>query len=218
MRRPQPQQTPQPQQANGKKPAQSNAPAAPQEMPKAPEENEQSADGFLVQGSVNNAATSHYSTNPAFGNTRSGSKGLYTGGFAATERNSALDARPYSLSGVPGGKARLQRFHGRGDAPGADQDSALLPRGPNFFVSYQWTRNSSSQISPAWCQRRTSRSGNLAGLTNALGQPVTIYKPGTNTRIANNQVPVSPQAEALLKLYPLPNIAKTRATTTRRRC
>ena len=41
--------------------------------------NEQSADGYLVKGSVNNAATSRYSTNPAFGNTRSGSRALVHG-------------------------------------------------------------------------------------------------------------------------------------------
>ena len=84
------QQPQQPQQPPGKKPAQSNAQTSPQEIPKAPEENEQSADGLLVQGSVNNAATSQYATNSAFGNTRSGSKGLYTGGFQVNESNSAL--------------------------------------------------------------------------------------------------------------------------------
>ena len=56
---------------------------------------------------------------------------------------------------------------------------------------------------------QAEQTGNLAGLTNAAGQPVTVYQPGTNTPYTNNQVPVSAQAAALLKLYPLPNIAKT---------
>ncbi len=42
---------------------------------------------------------------------------------------------------------------------------------------------------------------------NALGQPVTVYNPVTGMPYNNNQVPVSPQAKALLQLYPLPNIA-----------
>jgi hypothetical protein len=41
---------------------------------------------------------------------------------------------------------------------------------------------------------------------NALGQPVTIYNPATGLPFAGNQVPVSTQAQALLALYPLPNL------------
>ena len=207
---PQPtQQTQQPQQANGKKPAQSNAPAAPQEIPKAPEENEQSADGFLVQGSVNNAATSQYATNPAFGNTRSGNKGLYTGGFKVTESNSALNAQNYALSGVTVPKPAFNDFTGAATLLGPIKIPHILPRGPNFFVSYQWTRNSNSVTIPGLVPTQAEQTGNLAGLTNAAGQPVTVYEPGTNTAYPGNQVPVSAQAAALLKLYPLPNITKT---------
>ena len=202
-------QTQQPQQPNGKKPAQSNAPGAPQEIPKAPEENEESADGVLVQGSVNNAATSQYATNPAFGNTRSGSKGLYTGGFKVTESNSALNAQNYALSGVTVPKPAFNDFTGAATLLGPIKIPHILPRGPNFFVSYQWTRNSNSVTIPGLVPTQAEQTGNLAGLTNAAGQPVTVYEPGTNTAYPGNQVPVSAQAAALLKLYPLPNIAKT---------
>ena len=51
-------ETGQPQPTKAKEKTQNNAQINPQEIPKAPEENEESADGFLVQGSVNNAATS----------------------------------------------------------------------------------------------------------------------------------------------------------------
>ena len=178
-----------------------------QEMPKPPEQNEQSADGFLVQGSVNNAATSMYSTNPAFGNTRSGSRALYTGGLAAIEENSALNARPYSLTGIRASKPAFNDFTGVAALQGPIRIPHLLPRGPNFFVTYQWTRDSSSEILTGLVPTQDQQNGNLAGLTNALGQPVTIYDPSTGAAYANNQVPVSPQAAALLKLYPLPNIA-----------
>jgi len=192
------QETAQPPQQNGA-----------QEMPKPPQENEQSADGFLVQGSVNNAATSIYSTNPAFGNTRSGSKALYTGGLAAFEGNAALNARPYSLSGVQAAKPAFNDFTGAAALQGPIKIPHLLPRGPNFFVSYQWTRDNSSQILTGIVPTEDEQNGKLAGLTNALGQPVTIYDPATGAPYADNQVPVSQQAAALLKLYPLPNIANT---------
>ncbi|MGC2496566.1 MAG: carboxypeptidase-like regulatory domain-containing protein, partial [Acidobacteriaceae bacterium] len=67
--------------------------------PPADENNEQAADGLLVNGSDNNAATSKYSLSPAFGNRRPGTRGLYTGGFASAVSDSVFDARPYSLTG-----------------------------------------------------------------------------------------------------------------------
>jgi trimeric autotransporter adhesin len=190
--------------------AQGNTP----EMPKPPEENEQSADGFLVQGSVNNAATSIYSTNPAFGNTRLGTKALYTGGFAAFIENSGLDARPYSLAGRAAEKPSYNDFTGVATLQGPIVIPFNHRRGPSFFLSYQWTRNSTSQILPGLVPTPDEQVGNLAGLTNALGQPVTIYNPYTGQPYTNNQIPVpanpaayvpgdvSPVAAALLKLYP----------------
>jgi trimeric autotransporter adhesin len=191
------------QKPEGQQNAQSNAPA---EIPKAPEENQQSADGFLVQGSVNNAATSPYATSAAFGNTRSGTKGLFTGGFVVTEDNSALDARSFTVSGVEAAKPAYNDFTGFAILQGPLKIPHLMPRGPNFTVSYQWTRNSSLQILSGLVPTQAEQQGDLAGLTNALGQPVTVYNPATALPYANNQVPVSPQATALLALFPLPNI------------
>ena len=71
------------------------------EIPKPAEDaSQQSSDGLLVNGSVNNAATSRFSLDQAFGNRRYNTRSLYNGGFAAIYDNSATDARPYSLSGL----------------------------------------------------------------------------------------------------------------------
>ena len=192
----------QPQPPQGKKPAQNSAQAGtPTEIPKAPEENEQSADGLLVQGSVNNAATSQYATNSAFGNTRSGSKGLYTGGFQVNESNSALNAQPYALSGSPTTKPSFNLFTGVAALQGPLKIPHLMPRGPNFFLAYIWTRNSNSAILQGLVPTPAEQTGNLAGLTNAAGQPITVYQPGTNTPYTNNQVPVSSQAAYLLSHF-----------------
>ncbi len=191
----------------GQQAAQGNANSAPAEIPKAPEENEQSADGFLVQGSVNNAATSQYATSAAFGNTRLGTKGLYTGGFVAVEDNSALDSRTYSLSGVRAAKPGYNNFTGVAILQGPIKIPHIMERGPTFFAQYQWTRNTNEIINTGLVPTQDERNGNLSGLTNVLGQPLTIYQPGTNTAYPGNQVPVSPQAAALLAYYPLPNIA-----------
>ena len=79
----------------------------------------------------------------------------------------------------------------------------LLPNGPNFFVAYQWTRNADAANQTGLVPTTDERSGNLAGLLNAQGQPVTIYNPATGLPVTGI-IPVSAQATALLNLYPQP--------------
>jgi len=50
------------------------------------------------------------------------------------------------------------------------------------------------------------RAGDFSGETNSAGQPVQIFNPATGLPFTGN-VPISPQAQALLNLYPLPNVA-----------
>jgi hypothetical protein len=167
-----------------KKQEAASAPQTP-EMPKPPAgTNEQSPDGLLVNGSVNNAATSQFSLNQAFGNRRFNTKSLYNGGFAVILDNSALDARQYSLSGFATPKPAYSRITAGFTFGGPVKIPHLLPRGPNFFFGYLWTRNRTAQTDSALVPTLDERNGNLQ---NAL-------------------VPVSSQAAALLALYPLPNI------------
>jgi len=56
--------------------------------------NRRAADGFLINGSVNNGAASPFAQLAAFGNSRNGTNGLYNGGIGIIFDNSALDARP----------------------------------------------------------------------------------------------------------------------------
>ena len=175
------------------------------DIPKpASETNQDSNDGFLVNGSVNNAATSQYSLDRAFGNRRFNSHNLYNGSFRLTFDNSALDARQYSLSGFSTPKPVYDRFTAGFEFGGPLRIPHLMPRnGPNFFVGYQWTRNHTALTQSALVPTLDERAGNLAG---APGQPATIIDPSTGQPFANSQVPVSPQAAALLNLYPLPNV------------
>ena len=162
--------------------AQQSAP----EMPKPPEDsNAQSSDGFLVNGSVNNAATSQFSLNQAFGNHRFNSRSLYNGGFALIVDNSALDARQYSLTGFSIPKPTYDRITAGFTIGGPIKIPHLFPRGPNFFAGYRWTRDHNAVTYPALVPTLDERAG--------------ILPDGTT-------VPVSPQAAALLSLYPLPNV------------
>jgi len=188
-----------------KKPDAAGVSAGPIDIPKPPSEsNEQSNDGFLVNGSVNNAATSQYSLNQAFGNRRSNSRSLYNGGFAVILDNSALDARPYSISGYSTPKPTYDRITAGLTFGGPIRIAHVLPRGPNLFFAYQFTRNNTAQTDPALVPSLDERMGDLF---NAVGQPATILNPATGSSYSGSIVPVSGQAQALLALYPLPNVA-----------
>ena len=177
------------------------------ELPKpADEASQQSNDGFLVNGSVNNAATSRFSLDQAFGNRRYNSRSLYTGGLSAIYDNSALDARPYSLTGLNTPKPEYNRITGIFTLGGPLRIPHLLPRGPTFFVAYEWTRNHTAETYPGLVPTDAERTGDLANLVNPLGQPVIVYNPATGLPFPGNVVPVSTQAQSLLQLYPLPNI------------
>ena len=181
----------------------SNLPQIPKPQDEA---SDQSADGFLVNGSVNNAAISRFSLDQAFGNRRANSKSLYNGGLAFVFDNSALDARPYSLSGLETPKPFYNRITGALSLGGPIKIPHLLPHGPIFFVAYQWTRDQVAATESGLVPTAEERTGNLAGLLNPLGQPVVVFNPATGLPFPGNVVPVSPQAKALLQLYPLPNI------------
>jgi hypothetical protein len=194
------------------KPKTSAAPGAPSEnateLPKpADEASQQSNDGFLVNGSVNNAATSRFSLDQAFGNRRYNSRSLYTGGLSAIYDNSALDARPFSITGLNTPKPQYNRITGIFTLGGPLKIPHLLPRGPNFFVAYEWTRNHTAETDPGLVPTEAERTGDLSNLLNPLGQPVIVYDPATGLPFPGNVVPVSTQAQALLRLYPTPNIA-----------
>ena len=193
------------------KPKAPAAPGAPNEnaaeLPKpADEASQQSNDGFLVNGSVNNAATSRFSLDQAFGNRRTNSRSLYNGGLAAVYDNSATDARPYSLSGLNSPKPNYNRITGIFTLGGPLKIPHLLPRGPTFFVAYEWTRNNNAQNESGLVPTAAERMGDLSNLLNPLGQPVVVYDPATGLPFPGNVVPVSSQAQALLQLYPSQNI------------
>jgi hypothetical protein len=185
-----------------KKPEQGNEPPAP-----APaEESERPSDGLLINGSVNNASTSQFTLAPAFGNRRAGAKSLYTGGFGVVIDNAVLDARPYSLTGLQVPKDGYSRVTTLLTVGGPLNIPHLLYHGPNFFLAYQWTRNRDLTNASGLVPTEEERSGDLSGVRSATGQPVTIYDPATGAPYNTSAIPVSPQAAALLALYPHANL------------
>ncbi len=156
------------------------------EAPAPTEEASHAPDALLINGSVNNAATSQFALAPAFGNTRSGGRSLYTGGFTAYLANSSLNAKPYSLAGQNVVKPNFTDATLGFALQGPIKIPHFLPRGPNFYIGYQWTRDSNDQT--------------LSGLVPTADQRNGILSP------TQTVTPVS-QATALLAFYPLPNVA-----------
>ena len=183
-----------------------------------PEEVAQKAnDGLLVNGSVNNAATSQFSLAPRFGNTASG-KSLYTFSLNVRGEESALDAKSYSITGFNNPKPQTSDLTGGFAVQGPLKIPHLLRNGPNVYFGYQRTENSDSITTPGLVPTVAERLGDLSQLATATGQP--IYAPATGlsaaciaagvtpgAAFAGNVIPtpcISPSAQTLLNLYPLP--------------
>ncbi len=178
-----------------------NPQPAPAQSQESDDLNQSAADGFLINGSVNNAATAPFALPAAFGNNRNGGKSLYNGGLGVLFDNSALDARPYSLSGQNTPKAAYSRLTGFVTLGGPLQIPHLIKNGPFFFVAYQWTRNNNATAQSALVPTQAEREGRFS---------TPVIDPLTGSPFPGNLIPaerISPQARALLNLYPLPNVS-----------
>ena len=173
--------------------------------------NQHADDGLLINGSVLNGAATRFAQAFAFGNYRNRGGGLYNGGIGLIFDNSALDARPFSLSGQNTPKPAYNRITGVATLGGPLRIPHLIERhAPNFFVAYQWTRYVNDTTQSALVPDAAERGGDFSQALNALGQPVQIFNPATGLPFSGNMIPptqISPQAQALLNFYPLPSFS-----------
>jgi outer membrane biosynthesis protein TonB len=169
----------------------------------AEELNKRAADGFLINGTVNNGASSPFALGPAFGNNRRGPRSLYNGNIGLIENNSAFDARSYSLTGQDTPKPAFNLLTGVVSFGGPMRIPKLFTNGPNFTVNYQWTRNRVANTVPGLMPILAERGGDLSALRGQILDPLN------GSPFAGNVIPqdrISSQAKALLNLYPLPNL------------
>lgn len=174
--------------------------APPAAVPPVQETDQRANDGFLINGSVNNGASSPFAQLNAFGNSRAGGRSLYNGGIGFNLDNSALDASSFAASGHPIPKPASNLFTGNANFGGPIKIPHLIRNGPTFIIGYQWTRNSNDVTQQGLVPTLAERGGDLSAIPNP------IYNPATGLQFVNNMIPVSPQAAALLNLYPAPNV------------
>ena len=163
-----------------------------------------SADGFLIRGSTNNSAGSSVAQNRSFGNNRGLVRSLYNGSIGFNFRNSALDARSYSLTGIDTSEPAYSQINGTTYFGGPLHIPRLVRNGPTFYVGYQFARNRNVQTQSGLVPTQAERNGDLSQ------SPGQIFDPESGLPLADNIIPadrISPQAEALLELFPLPNFS-----------
>ncbi len=144
-----------------------------------------------------------------FGNRNNRGRDGIHGGANFSLRNSALDARSFSLTGADTPKAAYaqSRF---GFVVGGPLKIPKLLKGDStfFFINYNGTRGRNPYYNSATVPTLLERSGNFSqSFTNT---PVSIFDYKTGTPFANNVIPPSLLNDAALKLLPyipLPNQA-----------
>jgi carboxypeptidase family protein len=174
----------------------------------APNSND-AADGFLINGSVNNGASSPFAQLAAFGNNRRGARSLYNGGVGIMLGNSAFDAQPFSFSGQQTPKPDYSDAQIVGSFAGPLRIPRLFRNAPNLFLGYQHTANHNATTQSALMPTALERIGNFSQSVDAAGRAIRIVNPATGLPFASGVIPtgqISQQAASLLGYYPQPNV------------
>ena len=165
------------------------------------------ATGLVVNGSVNNGAASPFSQAAAFGNNRRGPGLFYNGNAGVNFDTSAWDARSFSPSGLTAPKLSYNQLSILGNVGGPIGTPRHYFANSRFDLNYQHGANDYASAVTGLVPTLLERGGNFSQSVNSLGQSVVVFNPATNQPYANDTVPISMQAQALLQQYPTPNVA-----------
>jgi trimeric autotransporter adhesin len=166
------------------------------------------ADGFLINGSVNNGAASPFAQLAAFGNNRRNARSLFNGGLGVLIGNSAWAAAPYSFTDRPARKPDYNDVQIAGSFAGPLKVPGLRNR-VNFFGGYQHTADHNATTQSGLLPTSAERRGDFSRSVDAFGRPVRPIDPSTGAPFPGSQIPqarITPQAAALLTYYPAPNV------------
>jgi trimeric autotransporter adhesin len=175
--------------------------------------NQRAADGFLINGSVNNGAASPFAQLARIGNNFR-SRSLYSGNIGFNLENSRLNARSYSLTGQNTPEPSYNRATASFNYGGPLRIPHLIKgniNSPTFYISYQRIQNRRAETATGRMPTSAERKGDFSQTLNLFGQPVRIIDPVTGLPFSGNLIPenrVSPQAKALLDLFPAPNFTE----------
>jgi trimeric autotransporter adhesin len=167
------------------------------------------ADGLLINGSLNNGASTRFSLPRGIGNNRPRPRGVYTYAAGFQMGSSAWDARPFSLLGSQAAKPSY-----------ADTQELFTFQGPirvrglrnvvNLFLTYQGSSGTNVNTQSTRMPTALERAGDFSQTLDARGQPVRPIDPATGLPFEGSAIPagrISPQAAALLAYYPAADTA-----------
>src|SRR6185295_6436679 len=147
------------------------------------------ADGLLINGSVNNGASSPFAQMAAFGNNRRGQRSLYTGNLGILYGNSAFDASPFSFSARPLPSPSYDDVQILGAFNGPIRIPGLGRNRPNVQVGYQRVVDHNATTQSVRMPTLAERRGDFSGTVNAQGNPVQIVNPASGQPFQNNRIP-----------------------------
>jgi trimeric autotransporter adhesin len=142
--------------------------------------------------------------------------------FYYTDDNAGLDARPYSLTGIPAPKADYNQARFGFNAGGPLNIPKIFHGGNKWFFFGGWNGSRGSNPYDAFSTVPTGpvgtspgeRGGDFSQATYHDGKPVQIFNPQTGQQYQFNGVAnvldpslLTPAAKALLSYIPLPNMA-----------
>lgn len=137
------------------------------------------------------------------------------GVFYYTDDDSGLDARPYSLTGIPSAKADYNQARFGFNAGGPLNIPKVFHGGNKWFFFGGWngSRGSSPYDAFSTVPTQAERNGNFSQATYNDGKPVQIFNPQTGQQYQFNGNPnvldpasITTAAQALLNYIPLPNM------------
>lgn len=155
---------------------------------------------LLINGSVIDGAATPLGLQRAFGNVRR-PPSPYRGTFAINGNSSLFDARPYSLTGQPTRQPSYARAQASFTIGGPLQIPGLFRRG-TFTATYSRTQNTNATLQTARMPTAAERAGDFSA-SGAVPIDPTTGLPFPGGRIPDDRI--SPQARALLALYPEAN-------------
>ena len=162
------------------------------------------ADGLLINGSLNNGASTPFALPRGIGNNRPRPRGVYSYAAGFQMGSSAWDARPFSLIG----SRAAQPSYADTQAQGTFQGPLRLPWLRNaitLVLGYQGTSATNVITQSTRMPTALERAGDFSQTLDARGQPVRLIDPATGQPFEGNAIPaarISPQAAALLAYYP----------------
>jgi len=130
----------------------------------------------------------------------------------------ALDAAPYSLSGITEPKLQYNQSRFGANVGGPINIPKIFNGGNKWygFAAWNGTRGDTPYDFFSRVPTAAERNGDFSGATYNDGKPVELFDPATGqlyqyNGVANQLNPaiITPQAKALLQYIPLPNIATT---------